>query len=743
MWQAPRPTALSMVAGLVVLCVLAGSLVVKDVVKPLDASRLVPMHRKGGREAGSAPMPAASAVSASGGDPRAGGAHGRMMVASRRAIRATSAPITFNGVVSRLFSRPRPAFRFREEVYIPAGEQARRATRAKLGEAKLDEDEGEDAEPPAEDVGDTGDAGEDDEYAPGWDDDWPEQEVHLWSDAPPNGDDEAGDVEIMDILMYDLPVFVFFMALLLYIEVTACLWRRGRDFLIATAAWRNNDEAFKAQCAKESQIMIYRPYITWFAVIGLWMVVKDSIDVYGKCFFNFDCWFNLDCHVRILLPAEAECVFDIMLPAAVVTGVLITGVLAAVWGFTRPWAALVLFGTFFTGVFAIWTVSLFACTLWVLCAVGFNYFYFAMLPYIEESPSWCEDLGSLAFASNPRTGAMRDGDKAQHWNENPDGTLQPTKSELETLRWWERICYHVADFYHTHLRPMRVLWNGALMRAVVLIIMGRRTRVFGEQHVKHLGSHDKVLVACNHRTFFDFWVITVCGLWDKGGVSLFSFYPVRSTWFYTSVWGPMMNSIFSSYAMFPPIMNTPSDKKKDDTRSKEESKKWNDYAMRRIISDLKMPGVVCGIHPEGTRNTDPDPYNLLPTKPGVGRVALESPDAHVIPVFLIGIENDVWSMFKKNYADNPMQDPVDIVFGERIDFSDLRQKLKDAGPGMQEEVWAEAGERVTAAIQELAKAHPKLVQERRDKDESLRARRYQVRASSTGAPACAACRYVC
>jgi len=82
-------------------------------------------------------------------------------------------------------------------------------------------------------------------------------------------------------------------------------------------------------------------------------------------------------------------------------------------------------------------------------------------------------------------------------------------------------------------------------------------------------------------------------------------------------------------------------------------------------------------------------------------------------------------MFKKNYADEPMEDPVDIVFGERIDFSDLRQKLRDAGPSVQEEVWAAAGERVSAAILELAKAHPKLAQERRDKEEKQRARRYQ------------------
>jgi len=618
-------STLTLFAATVVLGVLAAALLVRHTAKPIDASRLVSEqrwarehpHAHSHAQKASANANSASVI----GTGAAAGTRGRlrMMVASRRALREIYAPVSFSGVVNRLFSKKPAAYDFRPEVYeSKAGLALRKAKvhRAKLGVSRLDEDDAEEAPAeaapaeaaPAEAApAEAAPAEEapvvvdplDEEYPEGWDDDYDNQEVRLWSDKPPGSDDdEAGDVEIMDIIMYDLPMFIFFMALLLYIEVTACLWRRGRDFLLATAAWRGNDEAFKTQCAKESQTMIYRPYISWFAVIGLWLVVKDSIDIYGKCFFNFECWGNLDCHARILLPAEAECVFDIMLPAAVVTGVLICGVLAAVWGFTRPWASVVLIGTFFTGIFAIWTVSLFACTLWVLCAVGFNYFYFCMLPYIEDSPVWCEDLGSLAFATNPRTGAVRDGDKAQHWKEDPDGTLQPTKSELETLHWVERFAYHVSDFNHTHLRGLRVIWNGVFVRGLVLGMVGRRTRVFGEEHIKHLGSHDKVLIASNHRTFFDFWVITVCGLWAKGGVSLFSFYPVRSTWVYTNFGGMFMNMSFSSYAMFPPLMNTPSDKKNEEMRTVDDAHKWNDYAIRRVISDLKSPGVLCGIHPE-------------------------------------------------------------------------------------------------------------------------------------------------
>jgi len=302
--------------------------------------------------------------------------------------------------------------------------------------------------------------------------------------------------------------------------------------------------------------------------------------------------------------------------------------------------------------------------------------------------------------------------------------------ELSQLLWFERVCYHIADFYHTHLRGLRVLWNGAVMRAVVLLIIGRRVRVFGEENVQHLGSHDKVLVASNHRTFFDFWIITVCGLWAKTGATLFSFYPVRSTWFYTHVAGLLMNMTFSSFAMFPPIMNTPSDKNKEENmRSKESAHKWNDYALRRVIADLKCPGVLCGIHPEGTRNHSTDPYDILPTKPGVGRVALESPDAHVVPVFVIGMGGDVWEIIQLNYAHNPLDKPVDIVFGPPVDLSDLRQRLKD-GTDAPESLWAEAGDRVTEAIKQLAESHPQHVMRRvnqeRKQAKEIETQRYQT-----------------
>ena len=80
--------------------------------------------------------------------------------------------------------------------------------------------------------------------------------------------------------------------------------------------------------------------------------------------------------------------------------------------------------------------------------------------------------------------------------------------------------------------------------------------------------------------------------------------------------------------MYPPVMRRP------------DARVFNEYTVDLISEMLKEPGVVAGMHPEGTRNKGDDPYALLSAKPGVGRVALEM-KAGVIPVEASGA---VWTL---------------------------------------------------------------------------------------------------
>mmetsp|Transcript_48571 Transcript_48571/g.152358 ORF Transcript_48571/g.152358 Transcript_48571/m.152358 type:complete len:675 (-) Transcript_48571:455-2479(-) len=657
--MARKTSTAVLLVSTIIFGVICGAFLVQQTIRPIRSSELTP-----------------SSPSRHGLSP-ASAKRGRPMVASRQAVHATNKKYTMHNVMKKLFSRAPASYKFRTEYY----EESIKSAMPSLNETASASSENK--------TSDTMDLDLD-----------LDDNVAMWSAEPYK--DEDGDIELEDILFYDLPLFCLFLGILLYVEVTACLWRRGRDFLVNTSMWKESGSQARGQAAKESQLMIFRPYATWFAVIGLWLVIKSAIDVFGKCYWNWYCWMDLDCNLRILTPAVAECTLDVMIPACVFTSILVCGVLACVWCFTRPWSSLVLFGTFITGIYAISTTSLFVYALWVFTAIGFNYFYFYILPYVAESPSWCEDLGSLAL-SNPPDCEMRDGDRQQNWEACAEPVEDPTREEMSVLSWTETAGWYVADFFQKNMRDWRILWNGLVMRCFVLLFCSQNIRVFGKENVQHIGSHDKVLLAANHRTFYDFFVITVSGIWANSGASFFSFYPVRSSFFYTNPGGILLNMIASAMAMIPPVLNTPSDKQKEATKPSTDAKRWNDFVIRRIVSELRTPGTVCGIHPEGTRNTSPDPYDILPTKPGIGRVSLEAEETHVIPVFIKGIESDLLEAFRKNWWS---KETTDICIGPHVDVSDLQKRLKEGGNA--DELSVEAGERITDAIKKLAAAHKEM-----------------------------------
>jgi 1-acyl-sn-glycerol-3-phosphate acyltransferase len=115
--------------------------------------------------------------------------------------------------------------------------------------------------------------------------------------------------------------------------------------------------------------------------------------------------------------------------------------------------------------------------------------------------------------------------------------------------------------------------------------------------------------------------------------------------------------------MFPPVMRH------------KDKKPFNNYSVQRCIEELNREeiGTVLGIHPEGTRNKGDDPYAFLPAQPGVGRVALGATRAKVIPVFVLGMGQTIRGEWKMNFT-TPAKYPVDVYFGDPLEFDDLRPK---------------------------------------------------------------------
>jgi 1-acyl-sn-glycerol-3-phosphate acyltransferase len=90
-----------------------------------------------------------------------------------------------------------------------------------------------------------------------------------------------------------------------------------------------------------------------------------------------------------------------------------------------------------------------------------------------------------------------------------------------------------------------------------------------------------------------------------------------------------------------------------------------------MVEILAHQGNVLGMHPEGTRGKGPNPYEMLPAQPGVGKLALIGKPL-VVPAFILGLGNDILQDIRWNFTKGARNEHAVItVFGKPIDYSDL------------------------------------------------------------------------
>lgn len=263
---------------------------------------------------------------------------------------------------------------------------------------------------------------------------------------------------------------------------------------------------------------------------------------------------------------------------------------------------------------------------------------------------------------------------------------KPSPDTLSLLTPTERLSFELADFVNTRMSPVAAAWNTAFMGALIWSAGGRRLDVRGLEHLAPFGKDARVLLVANHRSFFDFYVITAILFW-RTNLPKRILFPVRATFFYDNPAGPLLNAAMSGMAMFPPIL-------RDRQRAA-----FNRYSVQRCVEELETPGTVMGVHPEGTRNKSDDPYSFLPAQPGVGKVALEAPHASVFPVFIHGLTNDLRREWRRNWLMPKERNPITVTFGTEIDFADLR--AQGSRPATQKR----AADRCLDAIKALATEH--------------------------------------
>jgi 1-acyl-sn-glycerol-3-phosphate acyltransferase len=231
--------------------------------------------------------------------------------------------------------------------------------------------------------------------------------------------------------------------------------------------------------------------------------------------------------------------------------------------------------------------------------------------------------------------------------------LEPTAEQLATLSRFERASFRLCDVVnrrpivkrvaHAYLRTIGASWVHLCTRNVL--------HAWGQEQLQTLQPDRGVLIVCNHRTFFDMYVLSSVLLreapWVRG-----MYFPVRSNYFYERVDGVVVNALMSALAMYPPILRDPA------------KRAMNRYSVELLVELARQPGRVLGVHPEGTRNRGDDPYSLLPAQPGVGEI-VHAARPIVIPAFILGMNDELASQVKGNFKRTGP--PITLLFGNPID----------------------------------------------------------------------------
>ncbi|HEY2410221.1 MAG TPA: lysophospholipid acyltransferase family protein [Polyangiaceae bacterium] len=182
-------------------------------------------------------------------------------------------------------------------------------------------------------------------------------------------------------------------------------------------------------------------------------------------------------------------------------------------------------------------------------------------------------------------------------------------------------------------------------------------QVHGRERLPELDLKQSYILVANHRSFFDLYV--VFGDLVHRGLQHRIVFPVRSKFFYDHPLGLLVNGVMSFFAMYPPLF-------------RERKKAFlNPVALEELAYLLRRGGMFAGIHPEGTRKLDDDPYTFLPAQRGVGKVIQEA-KVPVIPVFINGLINDLPRQVLSNFDRTGRT--IHVVFGAPVDFGELLEQ---------------------------------------------------------------------
>ena len=245
------------------------------------------------------------------------------------------------------------------------------------------------------------------------------------------------------------------------------------------------------------------------------------------------------------------------------------------------------------------------------------------------------------------------------WTLDFGHSLEPSPDEFAVLSSFERFAFHLVRRMNQGNWKRFWTWCQRVFGAGwIHLSTYNLMKVYGLENIAAASRDRPILLAANHRSFFDMYTVSTV-LFRNTSWRKQLFFPVRGRFFYDSLLGLFVNLIMGWWSMYPaffasgenPIL---------------EKRAFDKYSFR-VLTELCRNGAgnVIGFHPEGTRNKSADPYSYLPAQPGIGKL-IKDAAPQVIPVFVAGLGNDLPKQVLGNWRGG---EKIRIHFGPPLDLS--------------------------------------------------------------------------
>lgn len=270
-------------------------------------------------------------------------------------------------------------------------------------------------------------------------------------------------------------------------------------------------------------------------------------------------------------------------------------------------------------------------------------------------------------------------------DDSPGLAIEPAREELAVLSRTERFAFRLTRAMNRGAsKRFWTFCQSTIGAGWIHLATYNLLRVYGLENIEQASHERPLILAANHRSFFDMYTVSSV-LFRRTRWRKKLFFPVRGRFFYDSVLGLLVNCVMGWWSMFPPFFT-------GGDNPMPEKREFDKFSMR-LLTELCRAGAgnIIGFHPEGTRNKSADPYSFLRPQPGLGKLVKET-RPQVVPVFIAGLGNDLVKQVLGNWRGG---EPVRIHFGSPLDLSEFYLKRDHV------RTYKEIGEFVMSKIAEL------------------------------------------